>query len=160
MSFTAIFFFFPPKYRFPLYSSCFLNLSFISSPIIQGSLFIPDICVPCFFFVGVLFIYCWSFSDFSVGVTKWCIRVSSNLCPWHSHSETSVLVLGGTEKNKGSENSSWCHVGWEAHISWSWASLPCPPVCNTWSGHMVSRCLLLGGVLCGECYSVVLLLLR
>lgn len=56
-----------------------------------------------------------------------------------------ALVLGGAKKTKGSENSSRCHVGWEAPISWSWAPLPCPPVCNTLSGHMVSWCLLLAG---------------
>lgn len=63
-------------YFFFLRSICLVFLvsllfpAYNPSPILQRSLLFPDLFVTCSCFVGVLFFYCWSFLNVSIGVTK------------------------------------------------------------------------------------------
>lgn len=68
------------------------------------------------------------------------LGVSSNLCPWHPYSETSVLVLGRQRRTKAVKLVHGCCVGWEAPAS-ALVLLLQPP------GHVVGQGLLLEGVL-------------
>lgn len=126
----------------------FLFPAYDPSPLLQRSLFFPDVLLVLAFwsFIHLLLKFLTFFwESLNNASLPMPFRVSSKLCPWHPSSETSVLILGGAEKNKGNGNSSWELRGMGS------PGLP---------GRMVSQGWLLGGFWWRKCYSIVLLLLQ